>query len=124
MICQDEETRDWLDSKVPTLTASEGSRLKMMGLDFLPTYKRVAAWFPGPVEDIGRYFQRFCRLNQGLDTSHWRIYEHKEEPNGVHLRLSTDTTSVIVLERMGWRPFSGMGQAIFSLLGVKPEGRK
>jgi hypothetical protein len=57
VICQDEETRDWLDSKVPTLTAWEGSRLKMMGQDALPTYKRVVAWFPGPVEDMGRNFQ-------------------------------------------------------------------
>jgi len=25
---------------------------------------------------------------------------------------------------MGWRPFSGAGQTIFSLLGVKTEGKK
>jgi hypothetical protein len=51
MVCQDEATRDWLTSKVPTLEAWEGSRLKAVGLDALPTFKRVAAWFPGPVED-------------------------------------------------------------------------
>jgi len=124
MVCQDKETRDWLASKVPTLTAWEGSRLKMVGLGALSTYKRVVAWFPGPVEDTGRYFQRLCRLNQGLDTSHWRVYERKEEPKGVRLVLSVDTTSVMALERMGWRPFSGVGQAIFSLMGVKPEGKK
>jgi hypothetical protein len=70
----------------------------MMGLDTLPTYKRVVAWFPGPVDDTGHYFQRLCRLNQGLDASHWRIYEHKEEPNGVCPWLSIDITSVMVLE--------------------------
>jgi hypothetical protein len=32
-----------------------------------------------------------------------------------------DTTS---LGGMKWRPFSGVGQATFSLLGVKPEGKK
>jgi hypothetical protein len=124
MVCQDEETRDWLASKVPTLTAWEGSRLKMVGLDVLSAYRRVVAWFPGPVEDTGRYFQRLCMLNQGLDTRHWRVYDRKEEKNGVRLVLSIDTTSVTVLERMGWRPFSGVGQAIFSLQGVKPEGKK
>jgi hypothetical protein len=121
MICQDKETRDWLASEVPTLTAWEGCRLKVVGLDALSAYKRVVAWFPGPVEDTGCYFQRLRRLNQGLDTSHWRVYERKEEPNGVRHVLRVDTT---VLERMGWRPFSGMGQAISSLLGVKPEGKK
>jgi hypothetical protein len=92
MVCQDDETRDWLASKVPTLTAWEGSRLTMVGLDALSTYKRVVAWFPGPMEDTGRYFQRLRRLNQGLDTSHWRVYERKEEHSGVHLVLSIDTS--------------------------------
>jgi hypothetical protein len=30
----------------------------------------------------------------------------------------------MVLQKMGRRPFSGIGKAIFSLLGVKPEERK
>jgi RNase P/RNase MRP subunit POP5 len=40
MVCQ-EQTRYWLAARVPTLEAWEGSRLKMVGLDALPTYKRV-----------------------------------------------------------------------------------
>jgi len=48
----------------------------------------------------------------------------RRNPMGVHLLLSINTTSVMVSNRMGCRPFSSMGQAIFSLLGVKPEGRK
>jgi hypothetical protein len=87
------------------MMAWESSRLKIMGLEALPTYKRVVAWFPGPVEDKGHYFQQHCRLNQGLDASHWRIYEHKKKPNGVRLWFSIDTTSVMVMER---RPFSSM----------------
>jgi hypothetical protein len=123
MVCQDEETRDWLAARVPTLMAWESSRFKMLGLASLPTYKRVVAWFPGPVEDTELHFQRLCRLNQGLDTRLWRVYERKEEPKEVRLVLSTDT-SVVALEEMGWRPFSGVGQAIFSLLGAKLEGKK
>jgi hypothetical protein len=63
-------------------------------------------------------------MNQGLDTSHWRVYEHKEEPNRVCLVLGIDTTFVTVLERMGWRPFSSRGQVIFSLLSAETEGNK
>ena len=33
-------------------------------------------------------------------------------------------THLSVLEGMGWRPFSGIGQGIFSLVGAKPEGKK
>jgi hypothetical protein len=42
--------------------------LEMVGLDALPTYEIVVAWFPGPVEDTKRYFQRLHRLKQGVDT--------------------------------------------------------
>jgi len=45
MLCQDEETRDWLAARVPTLVAWEGSVHKMVGLDALATYKRVVASF-------------------------------------------------------------------------------
>ena len=77
-------------------------------------------WWLGfwPMEDMECCFQRLHRLNQGLDTGHWRVYEHREEPNAVCLVLSIDSSSVTVLKGMGWRQFSGMGQAIFSLLGV------
>jgi hypothetical protein len=90
MVYQDQETCDWLARLVPTLTAWEGSRLKMVGLDALPTFKRVAAWFPGPVEDTETLFQCLRRLNQGLETGQWRIYERKEEPIEVRLVLSID----------------------------------
>jgi hypothetical protein len=68
MVCQDESTKDWLAAKVPTLVAWEGSWLKVVSMDALPTYKRVVAWFPGPVEDMERYLTRLRRLNRGLDT--------------------------------------------------------
>ena len=95
-----------------------------MGLDALPTYKRVVAWFPGPAEDAQWYLLRLRRLNQGLDSRHWRVYERKEEPNGVGLVLSIDAASITVLAGLSWRPFSGVGKATFSLLGVMPEGKK
>jgi hypothetical protein len=40
----------------------------------------------------------------------------KLKSNGAHLVHSTDSPFVAALEKMGWRPFSGMGQAIFSFL--------
>jgi hypothetical protein len=100
MVCQDESTKDWLAARGPSLAAWEGSRLKLVGLDTLPTYKRVVAWFPRPAEDAERYLLRLRRPNQGLDTRHWRVYERKEESNGVRLVLSIDTASVTMLERL------------------------
>jgi hypothetical protein len=53
VVCHDEETREWLAGNLPTLRAWYDSRLKMVGLYVHPTYKTVAAWFPGPVKDTG-----------------------------------------------------------------------
>jgi hypothetical protein len=119
----EELTKNSLAARVPTLVAWEGSRLKIVGLDALSTYKRVVAWFPGPT-DTERYLLWLWRLNQGLDTGYWRLYECKEESNEVRLVLSIDTASIAVPKGLRWRPFSGVGQAIFSLLGSKPEGKK
>jgi len=66
----------------------------MVGLDALPTYKRVVAWFPGHVEDKERYFQRHRRLNRGMDTGELWVYERGAEPIGVRLVLSINSSSV------------------------------
>jgi hypothetical protein len=124
VVCLNEETKDWLGREGPKMNVGEGSKLRMEGLEVLPTYKRVVAWFPGPREDTERLFQRFRRLNRVLDTSQWRVYERKEGPNGVRVVLSMDSQSVTTLEGLKWKPFSGVAQAVFSLLGVKPEGKK
>jgi hypothetical protein len=121
--CHDEQTKHWLTTTAPTMGSWKGSRLKAVEMDALLAYKRVAAWFPCPVEDTERYFSRLCRLNGGLDTGNWRVYERREEPYGVHLVLSIDAASVTVLEGLNWRPFSGVRQAVSSLLGPKAEGR-
>ena len=116
-----EETKDWLVSRVSTLEVWKGSRLKVVGLDALLTYKR--GW-PGlrALWRTQRYLLRLRKLNRGVDTGQWRVYERMEEPNGVCLVLSIDTASVAVLEGLKWRPFSGVGQAV-SLPGAKPGGR-
>ena len=84
----------------------------------------MVAWFPGPAEDTECLFHWLHRLNWGLDTSQWRVYEHKEEHSGVRFALSIDSQSVTMLEGLKWRPYSGVGQAAFSLLGAKLEGKK
>ena len=121
VVCQYEETWDCLATHIRTQRAWVDPRLKLVGLDALPTYKRVAAWFLGPVEDTGQYLL-LRRLNQGLDTDNWRVYKRREKPNGAHIVLSVRSRSITALEGLGWRPFSGMGHA-FSLLGVKTEGK-
>ena len=124
MVCLDESTKDWLAAQVTNLVAWEVSRHKKVGLDAIPTYKRLVAWFQGPAEDVERYLLWIHRLNLGLYSGHWRAYERKEEPNGVRFVLRIDIASVALLEGLKWRPFSGVGQAVFSLLDAKPEGKK
>jgi hypothetical protein len=49
LVCHDESTKHWLTTTALVMEAWEGSRLKAVELDPLLAYKRVAAWFPGPV---------------------------------------------------------------------------
>ena len=62
MVYKDTDTKEWLESQ--TMEAWEWSRLKFVGLDALTIYKRMAAWFPGSVEDTERLFLRLRRLNR------------------------------------------------------------
>ena len=66
-----------------------------------------------PCGRYGALLQQLHKMNQGLDTTHWRVYELGEEPNGVCHALSIDFPSVVVLGKMGWQPFSGMGRDLF-----------
>jgi hypothetical protein len=100
VVCLDEETKDWMEREVPKMDVGEGTKLRMVGLEVLPTYKRVVAWFPGPIEGTEHLFQRLRRLTRGLGTSQWRVYERSEELNGVRLVLSMDSQSATTLERL------------------------
>ena len=75
MVCQDEMTKDLLAAKVSTLLPLEGSRLKVVGFDALPTFKRT-----GNV-----VFVTVPKVEPGLDTGQWSVYERRDEPNGVRL---------------------------------------
>jgi hypothetical protein len=123
VVCLDEETKEWLGRELPKMNVREGSKLRMVGLEALPTYKRVVAWFPGPRKDMERLFQRLRRLSRGLDASQWRVPESKEKPKGVRLVLSIDSEYVTRREGLKWRPFRVVGQAVFSLLGLIQKGR-
>jgi hypothetical protein len=100
LVCLDEETKDWTGREVPKMDVGEGSKLRMVGLEVLPTYKRVVVWFPGPMEGTEHLFQWLRRLTRGLGTSQWRVYERREESNGVRLVLSMDSQSATTLERL------------------------
>ena len=54
--------------KIPTLKAWEASRLKMVGLDALPSYKRVAA-VSGPCERYGTLLSATPYAESG--TGYW-----------------------------------------------------
>jgi len=75
-----------------------------VSLDTLPTYRRVGAWFLGPAEDAELYMLWLHRLNQGLDTRKWRVYEYREKSKGLCLVLSIDAASVSVMDKLRWRP--------------------
>ena len=73
--------------KAQHFKGSAGRWVTLTGLKSLETKGPLQ----GPVEDTEWYLLWLHRLNRGMDTRHWRVYERKEEPNGVRLVLSIDT---------------------------------
>ena len=98
VVCQDEETRDWLGSEVPKMNAWEGSRLRMVGLEALPTYKRVVAWFPSPAEDTERLLLRLRILNRGWKPANGEYMSARRNLVG-----STLCSVLIRSRRLRWR---------------------
>ena len=111
MVCQDVPTKDWLTSNVPTLEAWGGSRLKVVGLDALPTFTRVAAWFLGPVEDMEHCFSWLRRLNRGWTPGNGGSTSAGKNPMGFALcSESTQTRSPC------WRDYVGGPSAVWDRL--------
>jgi hypothetical protein len=125
MVCEDESSKDWLAAQIPDLVLREGgSRLKIVGMDALPTYKRMLAWFSGPPVENDVLLRRLRRQNDGIDTRQWRVYERRAEPRGVRLVLSMDSPSVATISSRGNRLFCGTAQAVFTPLGVQTAMEK
>jgi hypothetical protein len=73
VVCQNQETKDWLHSKVLEMKAGRAPHAHththtMVGMEVLVIYKIIAAWFLSPPEDTNCLVQCLCRLNQGLNT--------------------------------------------------------
>ena len=111
-------TRDWLADKIPTVTAWVGSRLKVVSMDALRTFKRVAAWFPGQMQDTERLLTRLRRLNRGLDTRNWEGQRGQEgaqrrPPSAQYLhaiRRRVRETALEALHRCGTGRFLPSGR--------------
>ena len=66
VLCQNQETQDWLHSKVPEMKAGKAPHTHtMVGMEVLVI---MAAWFLSPPQDTKCLLQCLCRLNQGPNT--------------------------------------------------------
>jgi hypothetical protein len=74
VVCQNYEAREWLVWLVPSMTAWEGLKFHVVGLDSLLTYKRILAWFPDPVKNMETLLRCRGRLKWCLGPAHWRTY--------------------------------------------------
>lgn len=115
-VCEDQNTVDWLGKQVPNMTPWEGSRLAVVGMEALPTFKKVALWIPGPSATTPVFFDRLERLNTGLRTGAWRVWERRNATAGVRLIVSMDASTVELLGARGMRLYCGAGMATVTLL--------
>ncbi|CAL1681169.1 unnamed protein product [Lasius platythorax] len=105
----------------------EGSGLTIVGFVEFPKFVRVSAFLPGPAPaDKKTILGKLEKQNPRLRTGRWSVYEPvKEAPaKGTRLVLGVEKTALPVLEKLGMRPFYGMGRATFQVLRNKPDPRR
>lgn len=66
VVCKDMATVVWLMGKVPSIRWEAGTTLNTVGLDALPTIRKVFVWIPSLPQDLDKTLGRVSRLNPGV----------------------------------------------------------
>ena len=86
----------WLREAVNRIEPIEGHTYQVVEVSQLYQLNRVKVWIPGKISEPGAILSRLAKLNQGLDTSGWKLI-HRQEDNGQLLVLGMSNESLETL---------------------------
>jgi hypothetical protein len=109
MVCQDQDTRDWLARLVPTLGSLGGLQVQDSGAWRLCLLLR-GLWpgFRAPWRTRGHFFGVIVGCTGVLETGQWRTYERRR-----NLMRSYLSSVWIRHQSMRWREWSGGPSAVW-----------
>ena len=125
--CGDQESLNWLKKTVPTIPKQEGigfQCLPVSELQKLQNLKKATVWIPGKPSKPTQVLDRLAKQNPGLETDKWRIFHagSKEGSSGQLLVLGLTEPSLVVLERLEFRPYFELSRLTFEVHTGKAQG--
>lgn len=117
IVCADVFSKKWLEREVPKLVVWKTSCLRVVNAYF-HTAKliKTVVYIPGPKETASKVLQRLCRMNPGLSTIGWRIYNRCQSKFGETMTLGIDEISLANLKLINYQPYYGLTRLDFQIV--------
>lgn len=116
-ICADQQSGQWLIKAIDNYRLESGARLKATDAIKLPKPVKVAikTW-DKVAQNQEELLDWIAHLNPGLHTERWRVLDTQSEPKGQRLILLIDRDSYTIIQRTGYKLFTGLSQSTVKVL--------
>lgn len=115
--CDDQQSANWLQKNIQGARIKENTILKVVDPKDLPKPVKVALRTRDVTTvDTKALLGRIQRLNQGLNTVHWKIIDKQADSSGQRLILMVDQESAKKITELGLSAYTGVDRAFFKIL--------
>jgi hypothetical protein len=122
--CGDQQSGQWLIIAIDNHRLGSGARLKATDARNLPKPIKVALRVRDNVAQTQNELLSWIQhLNQRLHMETWRVLGRQSEPKGQRLFLHIDRDSLVIIQKTGYKIFTGLSQGVFKVL-KGPEMQK
>ncbi|PNF41280.1 hypothetical protein B7P43_G01460, partial [Cryptotermes secundus] len=123
-ICADQQSGQWLIRAIDNHRLQSGTRLKATDARNLPKPVKVALRTRDKIaQNQEELLKWIADLNPGLHTENWRVLDKQSESKGQRLILFIDRDSYTIIQRTGYKIFTGLSQGTVKVLD-DPEVRR
>lgn len=117
--CANEQTRQWLESNIPTLNAKKlwsGAKLVLMPFKDIPKPHKFNVVFRNINKTPKDIFSLLEKQNKGISTKSWTVLSNVKKNNDTHMTIGVGQDSFDVLRERSNSLFCGMGKATFAIV--------
>lgn len=117
IVCADAFSKKWLEQEVPKLIVWRTSCLRVVNAYFHSTrLTKAVVYIPGAKETGSKVLQRLSRMNPGISTIGWRIYNRSQSKFGETMTLGIDDISLANLKLINYQPYYGLTRLDFKIV--------
>lgn len=118
IVCADIFTKKWLERTIPSLILWPTAHLRVVNAysNDSPILIKCVVFIPGIKESASKILQRLSRMNPGLSTAYWRVYNRCPLPFGENMTLGIDRTSLANLKLIDFQPYYGLTRLFIQIV--------